>query len=195
MRIISGTAGGIPLIRPKHDLRPTTDRTREAVFSILGGRVSDARVADLFAGTGAYGLEALSRGARSADFVERDRVACELLRRNAEKTRLDDRAEIRHMDVFRWMKSARGRFDIIFADPPFRKSVDDADDCAALLGSSHLVALLDAGGIFVLESAAAGESVRIPQPWKLLDQRRYGSSLISFLEPGNPPALPGPASG
>jgi 16S rRNA (guanine966-N2)-methyltransferase len=194
MRIISGTAGGIPLIRPRHDLRPTTDRVRGAVFSILGGRVVDARVADLFAGTGAYGLEALSRGARSAVFVERNRSACELIGRNAQKTRLEDRSEVRQADAFDWIKSARGRFDIIFADPPFRRSPEVRDDGAALLGSPQLAGLIDAGGIFVLESAADGESVRIPPAWKLLDQRRYGSSRILFLEQGTPPAPPGPAS-
>ena len=151
-------------------------------------------MADLFAGTGAYGLEALSRGAGAAVFVERDRAACELIRHNAEKTRLVDRAEVRHADVLPWMKSARGRFDIIFADPPFRKSEGAVDDCETLLNSARLSELLEDGGIFVLESAATGESVKVPRSWKLLDQRRYGSSLISLLEPRKHPARPGAAS-
>jgi 16S rRNA (guanine966-N2)-methyltransferase len=183
MRIIAGSAGGIPLQTPRHDLRPTTDRFREAVFSILGSRLSGTSVADLFAGSGAWGLEALSRGAAAAVFVEKNHAACEVIRRNAQKTRLIDRAEIRCADVAVWLRSAPGPFDALFADPPYKKLASDYDYAAALLASRDLPRLLAPDGIFILESRATRERVVVPSTWKLLDQRTYGSSVVSFLQP------------
>jgi 16S rRNA (guanine966-N2)-methyltransferase len=181
MRIIAGTAGGIPLQTPKHDVRPTTDRVREAVFSKLANILPGARIADLFAGSGAWGLEALSRGAAHTVFIEKNRAACEIIRRNAEKARLDDRSEIRCADVTGWLRSARGPFDAVFADPPYRKAAADVDFATQLLASPDLCRLMASNGIFVLESLPSRETVVVPPTWKLLDQRTYGSSAVSFL--------------
>src|SRR5205823_6810018 len=92
MRVIAGSAGGIPLHTPRTDLRPTMDRVKAAIFSSLGEKIIGARVLDLFAGSGALGIEALSRGAASATFVESDLRATETIRRNLEKTRLANAA-------------------------------------------------------------------------------------------------------
>ena len=104
MRVISGTAGGIPLLVPKTDLRPTMDRVREAIFSSLGEIVIDARVLDLFAGTGSLGIEALSRGAKFATFVERDAKAVEVLKKNLEKTNLGALAKVAKCDAFTFVE-------------------------------------------------------------------------------------------
>jgi 16S rRNA (guanine966-N2)-methyltransferase len=192
MRIISGTAGGIPILSPSDDTRPTTDRVRGAVFSILSTRVPNARVLDLFAGSGALALEALSRGARTALCLESSREACTLIRSNAEKAKLGAQMAVRQGDVFAWLKSsaARGSYDIVFADPPYRKRPEDSDFAAALLASPVLPGLLAEDGVFVLESHAGPGMLAIPPTWRLLDQRTYGASRISFLQARNHPKPP-----
>lgn len=184
MRIIAGTAGGIPLLSPEDETRPTTDRVRGSVFSILMPRVPNARVLDLFAGSGALGLEAVSRGSRSALFLESSRDACALIRRNAEKAKLAAQVAVRQADVFAWLKTsaARGSFDIIFADPPYRKKPADSDFAAALLASPVSPTLVAEDGVFVLESHAGPGMLAIPPAWRLLDERTYGTARISFLE-------------
>lgn len=184
MRIIAGTAGGIPLLSPDDETRPTTDRVRGSIYSILMPRVPNARVLDLFAGSGALGLEAVSRGARSALFLESSRDACALIRRNAEKAKLAAQVAVRQADVFAWLKTsaARGSFDIIFADPPYRKKPEDSDFAAALLASPVLPTLVAEDGVFVLESHAGPGMLAIPPAWRLLDERTYGAARISFLE-------------
>ena len=194
MRIIAGSAGGIPLLSPSEDTRPTTDRVRGAVFSIIADRVNGARVLDLFAGSGALGLEAVSRGARSVLCLESSREACSLIRRNAEKAKLSAQVAVRQADVFAWLKAPTSSetFDLIFADPPYRKRPADSDFAAALLASPCLPRVLAADGLFVLESHAGPGMLNIPPAWRLLDQRTYGASRISFLQPrpsgGAPPA-------
>jgi 16S rRNA (guanine966-N2)-methyltransferase len=182
MRLISGTAGGIPLAVPKHDLRPTTDRVREAVFSMLGEAVPGARVLDLFAGTGAYALEALSRGAARAVLVEQHRAAAEVIRRNAEKAKLTAQLDLRAADVRLWLKSATGPFDLIFADPPYRHTPADLDWPALLLADPQLPTLLAPDGLLVLESLATGGPLVVPAPWVVRSQRDYGSTRITFLQ-------------
>lgn len=124
MRITGGKARGIPLSAPKGDqTRPATDRMREAVFSSLGPLIEEALVADLFAGTGAYGLEALSRGARSVDFYERDKQALQCLKRNlaaVQKScqRSTQSTSIIAQDLFKCSRSA-ARYDYFFVDPPY----------------------------------------------------------------------------
>ena len=183
MRLIAGTAGGIPLLSPRHDARPTTDRVREAVFSKLADRFADAAVADLFAGSGAYGLEALSRGARSAVLVEKNRLACEVIRRNAEKARLTEGLQVRQSDAFDWLKGQPGPFPVVFADPPYKKAPEDEDFAGKLLTGSGLATIVAPDGVLVLESFAGRGRLEVPATWTLLDQRTYGSSLISYLTP------------
>lgn len=186
MRIITGSAGGIPLAVPKSVTRPTQDRVREAVFSILADRVPDAVVADLFAGTGSYGLECLSRGAKSCLFVEADRAASEVTGRNLEKTRLKG-GKVLNSSVDAWLKgrgrSTAERMDLIFADPPWVKQRGDRDYAAELLKSELLPDILAPDGLLILESRAGENLIAAapPAPWRMLDERRYGDSAIHFL--------------
>ena len=183
MRIIAGSAGGVPLFSPKTDARPTTDRVRQAVFSKIDRRLAGARVLDLFAGSGAMGLECLSRGSASAVFVDKARPCADLIRRNAEKTKLAEKATIHASDVFGWLRTApTGAFDLVFADPPYRRALDDPDLAGDLLRSPDIPRLLAPGGLLVLESISR-DALLIPAPWVLDDQRSYGVTQMSFLRP------------
>src|SRR5437660_304145 len=155
MRVIAGSAGGIQLAVPKRGVRPTMDRVKAATFSSLADRTPGARVLDLFAGTGSLGIEALSRGAASAVFVDQDRQAVLAIEKNLARTKLDGR--VRQQEVFRFLQeaAAREKFDIIFADPPYDKMETGESFTEKLLSSKQLGELLEAGGIFVLEKRPA----------------------------------------
>jgi 16S rRNA (guanine966-N2)-methyltransferase len=183
MRIISGQSGGIPISVPKTVLRPTADRVREAVFSILGPRVVGAAVLDAFAGSGSYGLECLSRGAASVVFVEENPAACETIRQNLAKARLGGGSVVTaRLDSY-LTKNLGAAFDLIFADPPYKKSPRDRDWDAELLASSALASALRPGGLFVLESFSRGATSPLAHsPWRLTGERRYGDALLRFLE-------------
>ena len=169
-RIIGGSAGGRRLQTPKGDLtRPTSDRVREALFSILGD-VSGARVLDLYAGSGALGIEALSRGAESALFVERDRRALAALRRNLEAVGVD--AEVRSEDALRFVTHPDGVFDLVFCDPPY----DEASRVAAAL-SEALPAMLEDNARIVTESDKRNPLI-LPLP--LVVERTYGDTRIAI---------------
>src|SRR5437763_3927361 len=122
MIVIAGRAGGVRLVSPKNGGRPTMDRVKAAIFSSLGELVIGARVLDLFAGTGALGIEALSRGAASTLFVEENVAAISAIERNLGRTKFEGR--VRKQDVFAFLRSARASelFQIIFADPPYEKT-------------------------------------------------------------------------
>jgi 16S rRNA (guanine966-N2)-methyltransferase len=183
MRIISGTAGGIPIVVPRTVLRPTADRVREAVFSILGGRVEGAAVLDLFAGSGAYGLECLSRGARRAVFVDSDRASCQAIAQSLAKARLTAGTVVQ-APVESWLRRAGSeKFDLVFADPPYAKRREDRDWSRELLDSPELPALVAPGGLFVLEAFARRDvSQDANSQWRAVDERRYGDSLIVFYQ-------------
>src|SRR4051812_80144 len=140
MRVIAGAAGRIPLEIPKGvDLRPTMDVVKGAIFSTLGDFIAGARVLDLFAGTGGLGIEALSRGAASAVFVEKDFRAAEVIRKNLEKTRLSA-GEVHQMDFFASLAplAPHAEFRVIFAAPPYAKQPGERDFTPELLGSESL---------------------------------------------------------
>ena len=184
MRIISGTAGGIPLEVPKTVTRPTQDRVRQALFSMIGEVVLGAAVLDLFSGTGAFGLECLSRGAASVVMVEGNRQACEVIKRNAAKTRLTAGATVRQGDVFRTLSQLRdeGRaFDLIFADPPYAHKPDDEDLTAKLLEQEALPSLLKPEGNLILESLFSKRQPTSWPGWQVLTDRTYGSTRICWL--------------
>src|ERR671931_1376278 len=142
MRVIAGSAGGIRLAVPKHGVRPTMDRVKAAIFSSLGDAVVGARVLDLFAGSGALGIEALSRGASSVVFVEADRQSAEVIERNLAKTKLKGR--VRQQNVFDFLRHAFGSqmFDIILADPPYEKMEDGERFTEKLLTNKALPQLM-----------------------------------------------------
>jgi 16S rRNA (guanine(966)-N(2))-methyltransferase RsmD len=176
MRVIAGELGGRPLVAPRGwKVRPTSERVREALFSALGERVDGATVLDLYAGTGALAIEALSRGAARATLVDRDtRPALG----NIAQLGLEGRTELVRADVERWLAS-RGeapgvpRFDLVFVDAPYRL----ADRVAQEL-NIHLPGLLAGGGRAIVESGS-GRPLRIDSLQRLR-QRRYGAADVSF---------------
>lgn len=185
MRVIAGSAGGIPLKVPQGDTRPTTDRVREALFSALGSKVEGARVLDLFAGSGALGIEALSRGAASALFVEQSRAAADVLRGNLVKTRLAG-GLVRQMDVFRALADlARDgqTFDLVFSDPPYTRHSSERDFAKELLESADFPRLCVVDAIWVLECRSEKKAFAAGSPWSVLRQRDYGTTRLVWLEP------------
>lgn len=181
MRVIAGTSGGIRLVVPKSDIRPTMDRVKAAIFSSLGERVLGARVLDLFAGTGALGIEALSRGAASVMFVENDRQAVAAIERNLDQTGFTGR--IRKQDVFDFLShaSTAEAHDLIFADPPYDKSKLCDAFTKLLLRNDRLPARLTNGGIFVLEKRP-GERLPTSDFWEVIRRKTYGATETLFLQ-------------
>ncbi len=170
MRVVAGEFKGRRLHAPRGvRTRPTADRVREALFSMLGD-VSGARVLDLYAGSGALGIEALSRGAGSALFVERDRPALAALRRNLEAVGAD--ADVKREDALGFLTRAEGTFDLVFCDPPY----DEAPRVAAAL-SEALPAMLDENARIVTESDKRNPLL-LPLP--LIVERAYGDTRIAI---------------
>lgn len=178
-RVIAGTAGGIPLKTPAGDgTRPTTDRTKESVFNMIHPDLPGARVLDLFAGSGSLGIEALSRGAVEAVFVEASRPVCALIRDNLEKTRLAGSAEVLCMEAGAALKklAAQGRqFHLVFADAPYRRDF-----------VLKTLLLLDENDIMMHDGVAVMEHHREETPpdgvarWRLTRRRTYGETVFSF---------------
>ena len=181
MRIIAGTSGGIRLFVPKSELRPTMDRVKAAIFSSLGERVIGARVLDLFAGTGALGIEALSRGAASATFVERDPRALAAIERNLAQAKLTGR--IRKEDVFAFLSrpGPAETYDLIFADPPYERSQPGPSFTSLLLHNHHLPLRLTTEGLFVLEKRP-DEKLPPTDLWEVTRRRAYGATETVFLQ-------------
>jgi 16S rRNA (guanine966-N2)-methyltransferase len=200
MRVIAGSAGGVSLAVPKHRVRPTMDRVKAAIFSSLGDAIIGARVLDLFAGSGALGIEALSRGAVSAVFVENGRLSVEVIEENLARTKLKGR--VRSQDVFDFLRQATGvhavvpsaerlaqapaqhqmseKFEIIFADPPYEKTNDGEHYSEELLTNETLPRLLEPGGTFVLEKQPA-ETLPELELWRVIRQKVYGATEVLFL--------------
>lgn len=178
MRIIAGVFKGRRLASVKGAMRPTSDKVREAVFNILGPAVVEARVLDLFAGTGALGLEALSRGARAAVFVEDQAASLAVLRRNVETLELTDRVQVLPLPVKLGLKklaARRAEFELAFLDPPYGGGL-----AAATLKD------LAAAGILVPAARVVAEHSRreaLPEALdalKLTELRRYGDTRVAF---------------
>jgi 16S rRNA (guanine966-N2)-methyltransferase len=176
MRIIAGELGGQRLVAPRGwKVRPTSDRAREAIFSVLGERVGGARVLDLYCGTGALAIEALSRGAARATLVDRDTRAA---LGNVERLGLAERTELVRADVARWLASRQNGeeefiFDLVFVDAPYRL----ADRVGQEL-DTQLPSLLAEGGRAIVESGARRPLHIDSLP--RLRQRRYGAADVSI---------------
>jgi 16S rRNA (guanine966-N2)-methyltransferase len=182
MRIIAGRAGGIRLAVPPSGVRPTMDRVKAAIFSSLGDWVIGARVLDLFAGSGALGIEALSRGAASALFVDEDRQSISTIEKNLSKAHFQ--AQVRRQEVFDFLKhlSSSERFRIIFADPPYERTKSGERFTEKLLTNKALPQLLEPGGIFVLEKRP-GEKLSDTDWWAVMRRKTYGATEVLFLSP------------
>ena len=179
MRIIAGLARGMTLAVPSGDnTRPTSDRTREAIFSSLGNRVVDAVVLDLFAGTGGLGLEAASRGAKSVTFVENARSAMDCLKRNVESARtrpeMGCELEIVRDDVFSEIRRRETPVDLILADPPYGEMPQK------LVDEIGLPKLLKEDGLLVLELAKR-DKLAVPPVWRVVRDAVYGDTRVCFL--------------
>ncbi|MBP82503.1 MAG: 16S rRNA (guanine(966)-N(2))-methyltransferase RsmD [Verrucomicrobiales bacterium] len=183
MRIIAGTAGSLQLQVPKNLTRPTTDRVREALFSSLGPKIEGAKVLDLFAGSGALGIESLSRGAKTANFVESSNDACRVVAENLVKAGLEG-GTVQHRDVFGFLSSLSlaDSFDLIFADPPYARDEATSTQITQLLSSKTLRQSLSPDGLFIIESFA-----KAPLPdsllWEVAKEKIYGKTRVSFLVP------------
>ena len=183
MRVIAGTAGGLPLKTPRTDLRPTMDKVRGAIFDSLGEFVIGARVLDLFAGCGSLGIEALSRGAQSVTFIELDRRAVAAIEVNLSRTSLT--GEVLGADVFRYLdRAAPASFDLILADPPYAKAPAERDFTAELLASAGLRHTLTPDGFFVLEHLP-GAALALDPHWECVRDKRYGATAVALLRPRN----------
>jgi len=174
MRIIAGTHRGSRISAPKGlDTRPTGDRVREAAFNLIGP-VDGARVLDLFAGSGAMGIEALSRGAESVTFVESDRAACRTIAENLERLQLTG-ARITCGDALWALRQESRTYDLVLVDPPY----DDWPSLEPKL-APHLPRVLASNGLLVVETGARTEPA-LPLP--LRTSRRYGSARLTVFEP------------
>ena len=168
LRIIAGEFKGRRLKTPTTDnVRPTSDRVREAWFSILQQSIPDARVLDLFAGSGALGFEALSRGAASVDFVENHQASLATIRENATTLQAEDRVTIHRSDALRFAERLQpGAYDVAFADPPYA-----GDEAVALAGIFRETPFARVFSVEHSASQAIGGD----------DTRRYGDTAITFL--------------
>ncbi|MEA2059313.1 MAG: 16S rRNA (guanine(966)-N(2))-methyltransferase RsmD [Thermodesulfobacteriota bacterium] len=182
MRIISGTNKGKKLSSiPGRDIRPTSDRAREAVFNILGQRTIGAQVLDLFAGTGALGLEALSRGAEEVCFIDVSQTACAVIKKNIELCRCHDRATLICQDLTRQvipfnLDLEKKKFDLIFMDPPY-----GGHFLKAALTDPGLRQAMGEDTLIIAEHSVKEKGVESISGLDIMDQRKYSRSLITFF--------------
>jgi 16S rRNA (guanine966-N2)-methyltransferase len=155
------------------------DRAREGLFSSLGEFVTDARVLDLFAGTGALGIEALSRGASNALFVDSSPGAARVIAENLRRTKLAARGAVRRMDVIRALRQEPGQFDLVFLDPPYRIPGGELDGVMAELAGQGVVA---AGGRVALTRETGSYTPVIPLHWLELKRLSYGDSVVLVFQ-------------
>ena len=188
MRVISGRFKGTALTTPKQGTRPTTDRTKEAIFSHLDswGVLDDARVLDLFAGTGALGIEALSRGARELVAVEASKPAAALvagtlkqLKRNRSWTaELRARVLVRKAEALA-VATADAPYDVVFIDPPY---AFETEACNRLLADLVANGWVDARGVIMLERSARSDDPTAPEGWEITQSRAYGETAVFYIE-------------
>lgn len=184
MRVIAGSARGTRLKVPEGKaVRPTSGRVKEALFSILGGRICGAGVWDLFAGSGTIGIEALSRGAAECLFVERNRRHLRMIEENLIRTGLENRAELMGTDVGRALQvlfREKKRADLIFIDAPYQET--NVPQVLQAIESFHLIR---ESGLLVLELFARSRLWPDDEPY--MDRRRYGDTVLAFIEAASLP--------
>lgn len=178
MRVIAGTAKGIRLAPVPSGVRPVSDRAREGLFSSLAERVLGARVLDLFAGTGALAIEALSRGAADAVLVEQAPRAIATVRENLRRTRTGDRARLVRADARRYLERAvpERPFDLVFVDPPYAAAPSALASVLERLGP-----VLAPGATVVLTRDSRSSTYVIPLDWRVAKRLTYGDSVITLI--------------
>jgi 16S rRNA (guanine(966)-N(2))-methyltransferase RsmD len=182
VRIVAGTAKGVRLASVPRGVRPVSDMAREGLFSSLGPGVEGALVLDLYAGTGAMGIEALSRGAERAVLVERNRLALRTIRENLERTRFADRAEVRQGEVARMLMGddkLGGPFDLVLVDPPYAAP---ADEIATVLAGLGVGWLAQEGWTLALTRPKGTPEPNLPVHWHLARRLFYGDTLVLIIQ-------------
>jgi len=176
MRVITGSARGVQLKTPEGLVtRPTSDRVKEAMFSIIQFEIPGAMVLDLFGGTGQLGIEALSRGAKSAVFVDAGEPACRLIRENLKRTRLESQGRVIRSDYLEYLSRCREQFDIIFLDPPYAEVfLENA------LKRITEIDILRSNGIIVTERPLGKELPWEYQGYQRSKDYKYGKTLLTI---------------
>lgn len=177
MRVISGSCRGRKLVKLQGlHIRPTSDRVRESIFNILGQKVRKARVLDLFAGTGALGIEALSRGANHATFID---LSCDTIQQNLRRCGLEEKASVISCDIVEASMPQRltqQQFDLVFIDPPYGKG-----HIEHTLQKSSFLEMIDEDGIIIVEQSHKEKlDIRLPG-LDIYRQKKYSKTLISFI--------------
>jgi 16S rRNA (guanine966-N2)-methyltransferase len=178
MRVIAGAAKGVRLVPVPPGTRPVSDRAREGLFASLGPSVIEARCLDLFAGTGAVGIEALSRGASHCTFVDKRRPATRAVEANLAKTRLETKAVVRTQDVLAFLRRHEGPLvELVFVDPPYETGSPMLDECLAAIDDGWLSP--DSWTV-VLTRGHKSPAPTVPVHWTARRQLRYGDSLLTL---------------
>ncbi|MBE6954338.1 MAG: 16S rRNA (guanine(966)-N(2))-methyltransferase RsmD [Ruminococcaceae bacterium] len=176
MRVITGTARGVRLLTPEGEqTRPTTDRVKEALFNIIQFDIEGRSVLDLFAGTGQLGIEALSRGAKDAVFVDNRSEAVKLIKENLRKTRMQERSTVFTGDYASFLQTTKQRFDLIFLDPPYAESfLENA------LKRISTIDIVKDGGIIICERPVEKELSQELSGFERSKDYRYGKTIITL---------------
>lgn len=176
MRVITGKARGVLLKTPEGmQTRPTSDRVKEALFSIVNFDLPGANVLDLFAGTGQLGIEALSRGAKHAVFVDAREDACKIVRENLRRTKLENEAKVVRSDYLDYLRRCKERYDIILLDPPYAEVfLENALKCITEID------ILQSGGIIVTERPAGKELSLVFEGYTRSKDYKYGNTLLTL---------------
>ncbi len=173
MRVISGSARGLKLITPDGlGTRPTTDRVKESVFNIIQTHIPCTKVLDLFSGSGALGIEALSRGCKSCTFVDFDSTSFEIIQKNLEKSRLSEKAVLHKKDAIQFLAGCKEKFDLIFLDPPYNKGF--LSKVFELIDKNSV---LQDYGIIVVETEYGGE-LPSNENFECIKSAKYGKTAI-----------------
>ena len=180
MRIISGDLKGKKIRSIKGTkTRPTSDRLRESIFNIIAFNVQHTRILDLFAGTGAFAIEALSRGDRFAVFIDISKSAVSAIRENIKSCNLDDRVKVIKWDITKnltCVEHSKPAFDLVFMDPPYDKNF-----LKPTLLNLHLSRCMKKGCLIIVEHSLHEPIPKDPAVFEITDQRKYGKTLVSFL--------------
>ena len=176
MRVITGKARGVLLKTPEGMLtRPTSDRVKEALFSIVNFDLPGANVLDLFAGTGQLGIEALSRGAKHAVFVDAREDACKIVRENLRRTKLENEAKVVRSDYLDYLRRCKEKYDIILLDPPYAEVfLENALKCITEID------ILQSGGIIVTERPVEKELSLVFEGYTRSKDYKYGNTLLTL---------------
>ena len=176
MRIISGKGKGTKLITKKgNTTRPTADRVKEAIFSIISEKIVDSEVLDLYAGSGALGLESLSRGASFVTFCDNDKESISIIKKNIKKAHneIDKNVNVKYIDALRFLKTTDKKFDIVFLDPPYDYNMEK------VLKTIFKEKILKPLGIVIYETE---KDLKEFDEFMIIDKRKYGRPYIIFLE-------------